>query len=180
LSREANVEPVSYDFEPSLCHQNTDIENSRSETGARNGRHITENQEKCASETRDRHANSRKYRVYFCGPDMCHRDGTGWLSMQSNANRSPPQNPGYQRKIQGISPISAFKDEIGLELMRKLSGLEPDYCRSSLPRTAPLKRARISVAMSFSLNRSTTPSFPRPSLQTTAPLLGGRDRSHFA
>src|SRR5204863_210578 len=51
------VEPVLCEFEPSLWHQNTDIENSRSETGARNGRHISENQEKDASETRDRHAN---------------------------------------------------------------------------------------------------------------------------
>src|SRR5205823_4921327 len=54
------VEPVSCEFEPSLWHQNTDIENSRPETGARNRSDITENQEKRASETRHRLANPRK------------------------------------------------------------------------------------------------------------------------
>ena len=82
--REANVEPVCYKFEPSLCHQNTDIEISRSETGARNGRHITENQEKCAAETPDRDANARESREYFCRPHMPHRDGTGWLGRQDS------------------------------------------------------------------------------------------------
>jgi hypothetical protein len=38
-------------------------------------------------------ANKRKSRTYFHKTEMPHRDRTGWLRTQSNANRSPPPIP---------------------------------------------------------------------------------------
>src|SRR5262245_3277192 len=70
-----------FEFEPSLCHQNADIENSRPETGTRNWPDISQNREICATETRDGLANSPECRANFCEPDMPHRDPVclaGW------------------------------------------------------------------------------------------------------
>src|SRR6266511_1508456 len=78
------VDPVSYEFEPSLWHQNADIENSRSETCARNWPDVTENQEKLAAETRHHLANWRECRTNVCEPDMPYRDGAGWLGRQDS------------------------------------------------------------------------------------------------
>ena len=73
------VEPVSYQFEPSLRHQNKDIENQRPETGAQNRPDIAQNRENRVTETRHPLANSRECRTKFCKPDMAQRDGAGWL-----------------------------------------------------------------------------------------------------
>jgi hypothetical protein len=84
---------VSREFEPSLWHQNTDIENWRPETGARNWSDGAENRENGASETRHRLANSRKCRAYFCETDMPHKDRTGWLGWSdSNSGIRQEQN----------------------------------------------------------------------------------------
>jgi hypothetical protein len=43
--------------------------------------------ENYASETPRRFANSREYRAYLCGPDMSHRDRTGWLGIEDSNSR---------------------------------------------------------------------------------------------
>src|SRR5262245_792641 len=80
-ARRPKIEPVSCEFELSLSPENTDIENSRSETGALNLANVIGNREKCVIETRRRLDNSRECRANFCERDMSHRDWTGWLGM---------------------------------------------------------------------------------------------------
>src|SRR5262245_30971784 len=91
--------------EPSLCDQNTDIENSRPEIGARNSPDIAQNRVNRVAETRQHLANSRECRDYFFKLDTAHRDPTGWLRMQSGANPSLRPISLITGKIQGISPI---------------------------------------------------------------------------
>src|SRR5262249_47098347 len=84
-------EPVSFEFEPSLLHQNTNIEISRSETCMKSAGHRRKSR-KWRSETRDRLANSRECRVNFCGADMYPRDRTGWLGREdSNLRMAEPK-----------------------------------------------------------------------------------------
>jgi hypothetical protein len=73
------IEPVSCAFELSLGRQNTDIENWRPETGARNWLVAAQNPENCASQTVQRPPKYREYRAFSCAVDMAHRDRTGWL-----------------------------------------------------------------------------------------------------
>lgn len=107
-----NVEPVSCEFEPSLWHQNTDIENRAPETGARNSSKGAQNRENSASETRLRLANLRECRDYFCNPDMAHRDGTCWLGWEDSNLRVLHFDPlsivlKCRRDFQGLRKISA-------------------------------------------------------------------------
>ena len=75
-----HLEPVSCEFEPSLFDQNTDIENLRPETGARNRPGVARNREKIALRGWPLIANPRECRADFCELDMAHGDGTGWLA----------------------------------------------------------------------------------------------------
>jgi hypothetical protein len=68
----------------------TDIENWRPATRAGNWPDVGQNPENRDSEIPQRLANSRECRANFFEPDIACRDGTGWLRMQSVANRSPP------------------------------------------------------------------------------------------
>src|SRR5262245_9141249 len=90
----SHIEPVSCQFEPSLCDQNTDIENWRPEIGARNSLDTAQNRESRAAETRQHLANSRECRDYFFKLDRTHRDQTGWLGRQdSNSQMSFSKGP---------------------------------------------------------------------------------------
>jgi hypothetical protein len=77
--RRCAIEPVSCAFELSLGRQNTDIENWRPETGARNWLVAAQNPENCASPTVQRPPKYRECRAFSCAVDMAHRDRTGWL-----------------------------------------------------------------------------------------------------
>lgn len=83
----ATVEPVSTDFEPSLYCPNTDIENWRPETRARNSPAVAENRKNCALETLRCVVKPREYREYSCNQDMPHRDGTGREDSNSRIQR---------------------------------------------------------------------------------------------
>ena len=78
----AKVGDVGHGLIIILRHRNTDIENWRPETHARNWSIAAQNPENYASETPRRLTNSRECRAYLCDPDMAHRDRTGWLRMQ--------------------------------------------------------------------------------------------------
>jgi hypothetical protein len=80
---------VSGEFEPSLWIRNLEIAILRAETCAQNAGPVARLPEIRAAETRFDLAKSRNNRDNFFGPDMANRDRTGWLSMQSAANRSP-------------------------------------------------------------------------------------------
>jgi hypothetical protein len=95
------VEPVSCTCEPSLSDQDTDIENSRPETRLRNRREVAPKSKKRRKRLPTCPINSRKCRANFCKPDMAHRDGSGWLRTQSDANRSLPSNSLLTGKLTG-------------------------------------------------------------------------------
>ena len=99
------IEPASTEFEPSLWHQNTDIEGWRPETGARNWARAEKIADVWVTETWGRRANARECRHYLFGSDIAGRDRTAWLRTQSDANRSQMPNSLITGKIQGISRI---------------------------------------------------------------------------
>jgi hypothetical protein len=72
------------DLEPSLCNQNSDIENSRPETRAKNWPASAEFLEFSDAETHGSLANPRKCRGFTCDAEATHRDDSGWLGDQDS------------------------------------------------------------------------------------------------
>src|SRR5215204_4162941 len=100
------------DFEPGLCHRDSDIENSRPEIRPQNSRSRAAFMKFSDAETSGSRANPRKSRPFCYDLEMTQRDDSGWLTNQCCSNRSRGSNPSYQGKIQGISPESRQQLEI--------------------------------------------------------------------
>src|SRR5262245_24073433 len=102
------IQPFSCEFEPSLWNQDTDIENRRPETGARNQPNIAHYRENRVTETRHHLANSRECRGNFCKPDMSQRDGAGWLGRQdSNLGMAESKSDHFSCNINAHCEFSA-------------------------------------------------------------------------
>src|SRR5215204_1488258 len=72
------------DFEPGLCHRDSDIENSRPETRPQNSRSRAEFMEFPDAETSGSRANPRKSRPFCYHLEMTQRDDCGWLGRQDS------------------------------------------------------------------------------------------------
>src|SRR5215208_4520370 len=110
------------DFEPGLCHRDSDIENSRPETRPQNSRSRAEFMEFPDAETSGSRANPRKSRPFCYHLEMTQRDDCGWLTNQSRSNRSGVLNPSYQGKntgnFTGNSATAGNSSSIGRQIQR--------------------------------------------------------------
>jgi hypothetical protein len=118
------------DIEPSLWHQNTDIESCRPETGAENAPDGAEHLVRAAEETRQRRGNARESRSNFAKPEIGIRDRTGWLRRQSGSNRSPSGNSRMAAKTGKFAGLFPKLNRRRPDSARDLNGLKANSRRA--------------------------------------------------
>src|SRR5215204_7108706 len=113
------------DFEPGLCHRDSDIENSRPEIRPQNSRSRAAFMKFSDAETSGSRANPRKSRPFCYDLEMTQRDDSGWLGRQ-DSNLGMAESKSAALPL-GYAPTAAQTSPHGARTITARSGAINDF-----------------------------------------------------